>query len=145
MDCILPSGAKLHITVSTFVDSHALVKAIMKSVKGLNLPQNLNDTEMSIAGAMGNPQLMATIVDKILSVAVSDEVEVALFKCMERATYEEVKITRSIFDDLKLGEQAREDYFSICSKVIEANCKPFFKKTFSALSGLTQAPTESPK
>lgn len=145
MEFNLPTGAKIQITVAPFADAHALLKAIMRSVKGMDFPQSILDTDMSLAGAMGNPQLLSKIIDKILSIAVSDEVEQALFKCMERATYNGLKIDRRLFDDPNVTESLREDYYSICFKVIEANCKPFFKKTFSELSALTQAPTDAPK
>lgn len=145
MEHILPSGAQLNITVAPFADAHALLKAILRSVKGMSLPQNISEVDMSMAGIAGNPQLFGTVVDKILSVAVSDDVEKALFKCLERTTYDGVKIHPVIFDDPKYTDRIREDYYSICLKVIEANCKPFFKTAFSELLASTQTLTESPK
>lgn len=126
----LPSGAKLNVTVAPFADASALLKAILRSVKGMALSTETLQMEL---GELRNPAVFSQILDKILSVAVSDEVEEKLFRCFERSVYDGVKVTKALFDDINLGERAREDYYTICMKVIEVNCSPFFKTAFSGL------------
>lgn len=145
-DITLPSGAKLKITVAPFGDAHALLKAILKAVKGLNLSPESLGVDMSLEGLRtAPPSFLSQIIEKVLSIATSDEVEQALFKCCERSVYQGVRVTREIFDDPKIGTQAREDYYQIAFKVIEANCKPFFKGAFSGFSVSALAPGQDPK
>lgn len=143
-EIILPSGAKLQITVAPFADSHALLKAILRSVRGAQFSTGIMDTDMSMEGIKNSPEALSQIIDKVLSIATSDEVDAALRKCFERVIYQGVKLTISIFDDPNFSEDIRVDYYTICMKVIEANCKPFFKETFSGLSALAQKPVKSP-
>lgn len=121
MDFTLPSGCKLVVSESSYQDSNGLLKALLATAKGVPLAKNLLDTDVT------------ALKDIVLEAATSAEVDQALFKCAERATYENVKVTRDLFDDPKLKEKARGDYFLILWHVIEVNCGPFFGKTFSAL------------
>ena len=140
MDFVLDSGAKISITVSSFEDALNLTKSIERAIKGLKLPVSALgieiDTKNPSSMFMQNNDLMGEVIDKIISVATSEEVELCLFKCFARATYEGVKITKDLFDDISLGDKAREDYYPMCVKVIEVNCSPFFKRALSAFAGL---------
>jgi hypothetical protein len=119
-EIVLESGARLNITIAPFADANALYKAILKSGKESGL-----STDM-----MG----------LFSSALVSEEVERCLFKCFERVTYNGIKLRKEIFDDPDVAfEHLREDYYIICIKVAEENCKPFFIATFSGLKELTQA------
>lgn len=144
-DINLPSGAKLHITIAPFADAHALLKAILKAVKGTQISAGTLDGDMSMDGILRSPELLSQIIDKVLSIATSDEVEACLWKCFERTTYQGIKLYRVLMDDPKFSDGIREDYYTICMKVIEANCKPFFKQTFSGLSILAPITDSSPK
>ncbi len=119
-DFILGSGAKLHVTVSSFEDANALRKALLRTAKGVPLGADPMQMDLSV------------LKDVFIEAASSDEVERCLFKCMDRVSYQDVKVSRSLFDDPKLGEMARADLFEIYWKVIEVNCAPFFVKAFSA-------------
>lgn len=131
-DFDLPSGAKLHVSVSPFQDAKALTKALMKSVGGIQLAANPLDMDVSV------------IKDMLVSAGTSEEVEAALWKCMARATYNNVKVTPDLFDAVDLGDSARKDYFTICAKVIEVNCLPFFDQTLSTLKTFLQKKSVSP-
>lgn len=145
MEITLTSGSKLNITVAPFAQAHALLKAILKAVKGMSVSNDVLGADMSLEGIRNSPALFTQIVEKVLAIAVSPEVEDRLFECFARATWNGERITRELFDDPKLGDQAREDYYTICLKVIEANCKPFFKQTFSGLMASSPMPAESQK
>lgn len=120
-DFVLGSGARLHVTTAPFVDANALRKTLLKTAKGIPLSADPLSMDLSV------------LKDVFIEAASSDEVERVLFKCMERVSYQDVKVTPALFDDLKLGEQARTDLLEMYWKVIEVNCGPFFLKAFSAL------------
>lgn len=143
MELILDSGAKLVITVAPFQDAHGLLKAILRSVKGTDIANV--DIPDSLEKMRNNLQALSPLIDKVLSIATSDDVEVALFKCFQRVSYNDLKITRDLLDDPKIGDQLRQDYYTICYRVIEENCKPFFVRTFSGLRASPQTPDVSQK
>lgn len=133
-EVILPSGAKLGVGPCPFGDAHRLVKAIMGSLKGADLPAEVAGVDTDDLGAaLKSPALLSTLMDRILTVATSDDVERAVMACMERCTYDGEKITRDLFDDPEVTEKIREDYYRICMEVVKANCAPFFRKAFSGL------------
>lgn len=122
----LDSGAKLEVTESPFVDAFALEKALITCVKetnltGLEIKKDIFDMDVDI------------LFKSILMIAISPEVEQCLFKCLERATYNNVRVNHALFDDPKIGLQTREDFHEICLKVAEVNCRPFLKRIFSVL------------
>jgi hypothetical protein len=121
-DFTLKSGAKLHITSAPFEDAIALVEVLKKSVAGLD------------------PSLQ---IDS--GVFASPEVRKALYPCFRLALYDTSIVAPSLFDDPKLGERARGDYFEICSRLIEVNCNPFFLKTSSVSTDAPLPTTESQK
>lgn len=139
----LASGTKLVVTPAPYEDASDLFKAVMKAVKGLSLSEK--DLQTDIERIKDSPAVVAQFLDKILSVAVSDEVEEAIFKCGQRAAYSGIRVTRELFDDEKIGDRAREDHYQIWMKIVEVNCLPFFKQAFSAFETRPGTPTESPR
>lgn len=125
-DFELPSGAKLHVSTSDFQDAKALTKAIVKATSGIQLASNPMDMDVTI------------IKDLLVAAVTSDEIEAALFKCLARSTWNNIKVTSAIFDDPQFGEMARADYFIMCAKVVEVNCKPFFDQALSTLKTFLQ-------
>lgn len=136
-DFTLASGAVVHVTTASFDDCNALTKAISRCAKGL-----------PIGDVMGMD--LSVLKDYLVAAVASDDVERALFKCMERATYAmngsgPVRINKALFDDPQLGDAARQDYFEICAKVIEVDVAPFFVKAFSALKARMTSVASSQK
>ncbi len=130
----LPTGAKLGVDAASFAESHRLVKAIMGAMRGGELPSEALGVDTDNLGeALKNPALLTQIVDRVLAVATSDDVEKALMACLGRCTYNGVKITPDLLDEPDVTENIREDYYKVCLEVIKANCAPFFKRTFSGL------------
>ncbi len=121
MDYTLPSGAKMTVSEAAYVDADALLKALAKCAKGIPLPKNFLEADVTV------------LKDVLVEAIVSDEVDKALFKCGERAAYENMKVSVALFDDPKLKDSARQDRFMIFWHIIEVNCGPFFGKTFSIL------------
>lgn len=136
VEVVLSSGGKLAITRAPFPDSMALHKALLRS--GSGLPAGVELMQMDVSA----------LRDVLINAATSDEVERALFKCFERCTYESVRITPQIFDDPKIGTQAREDYYEAASEVVKVNCGPFVKRIVTrlkeAIGKLRSASPESP-
>jgi hypothetical protein len=134
MDFKLASGASLTVSQAPFVDAMALQKALLASVKGLPLSADIMKMDVSV------------LKDGVIAAATSPEVEKALFQCAARATYDNIVVSSDLFDDPKIGTQARKDFYDIAWKIIEVNCGPFFKTTFSRLkAALPAAPAASQK
>ena len=122
MNFVLPSGAKLTVSESSYADATALLKALTRCAKGIPLPKDLLDADVTV------------LKDMLVEATVSDEVDAALFKCAQRAVYEGVRVEKGIFDDPKMLEKGvRGDYFLILWHIVEVNCGPFFGKAFSIL------------
>jgi len=102
-DFILKSGEKLHISTPSFEESVSLIEAIKKITNGMD------------------PNL--SIDDAILSDAT---VRKAIYPCFQFSMYGIHKVSAALFDDPKIGEKARGDYFEICSRIIEVVSQPFF-------------------
>jgi hypothetical protein len=134
MDYQLASGAKLTVSQAPFVDAMALQKALLAAAKGLPMAADIMKMDVAV------------LKDVIIAAATSPEVEKALFQCAARATYDSVRVDPDLFDDAKIGTRARADFYEIAWKIIEVNCGPFFKTTFSRLkAALPAAPAASPK
>lgn len=136
----LPSGAQLVVTVAPFADAWALMKAALKTLKGVELKPE--DLKREMGSLMDSPSAFAMILDRVVDFATSPEVEAAVWRCAQRALYipagsdvafPGMKVSPSLFDDAEHGTAAREDYARMVAGILEVNCKPFLAK---ALSGL---------
>lgn len=123
-DFTLDSGAKLHVTRSPFVDAMALQNALIKSNRGVPLPNNPLNMEVG------------DLKDAIIAAISSNDVREHLDKCLARCTYNNVRISNELFDDAKMGDMARQDYYVIVWHVVEVNCGPFFFHLLSKWKGL---------
>lgn len=120
-DITLTSGSRIHITTASFANANALVKALLKAAEGMPLDESLLRKDVSI------------LKDTVIRAATSPEVERALYACMERCSYNDIKLIPSNFDNPGTMDDFRRDYFEVCWKVVEVNCGPFFDKAFSTL------------
>lgn len=141
IETTLPSGATLKITPAAFRHANALNKAIAEAAKGVFVPGSAFDKELSVQGILSDPAAVGVFVNTLLSVATSDKVEAAIFACGEKALYNGVPVTPALFDEPKLGDDARVDYYVICFEIIKANCAPFFGKALSGFRALVPAAT----
>lgn len=136
MQHTLASGATLDITIAPFADAHRLLKAFLKALKGTELPRELLEVDpatMKPSDFLAHPELLKLLMDRAIELCTSEEVEAALFQCFDRVLYDTHRLTRGLFDDPKYADQLKADFFAIAYYVVEANCKPFFKQTFSRL------------
>lgn len=144
----LPSGAILVVTVAPFKDAWTLMKASLKTLKGMELkPEDLRRDMASLADS---PSVISVFLDRIVEFATSPEVESALWQCAQRALYIPAgslvefpgeHVSANLFDDPKFGNTAREDYARIIAGIMEVNCKPFL---VNALSGFLKQKDKNP-
>jgi hypothetical protein len=110
----LQSGAELAITLAPFEDSKNLYQALLSELKVLKVEYN---TEIDV-----------NFFKDIFCVGFSSKaVEAALWKCMSRVTYNDLKVTKDTFE----VEEARQDYFDVCFEVARANIAPFTKNLYA--------------
>lgn len=118
----LPSGAELRITLAPFSDSKALYQAFLEEIKSLKWE--------------ASTEIDTNFIKDIFCVGLaSKKFEAALWKCMERALYNNLKITENSFEP----EEARQDYMVVCFEVAKENIMPFTKTLmplFSQVSGM---------
>jgi hypothetical protein len=113
-DFKLKSGENLHVSTAPFEDAVCLVEAVKSVTLGMDPSSEIDDA------ILANPN-----------------VRKALYPCFALAMWGIHKVSPQLFNDQKVGEKARGDYFEICSKIIEVNMKPFFL-TLSSKSTTTQ-------
>lgn len=121
-DFILKSGAKLHVTTAPFEPAVSLVEVVKKAAAGMSSDLDVGNVALS-----------------------SPEVRKALYEVFPWATYEGFKLYPGLFNEPKIGDQARGDYFEICARLIEVNTRPFFLKTSSKSTDSPEALLESRK
>lgn len=121
-DFILKSGAKLHVTTAPFEQSVSLVEVVKKAAVGLSKDMDIGNLALS-----------------------SPEVRKALYEVFPWATYDSFKLYPGLFDEPKIGDKARGDYFEICARLIEVNARPFFLTISSTSTDSPEALLESQK
>lgn len=125
-DFTLSSGAKLHVNMAPFRLGAALKNAIAKELRGIDM----GGVELD-SNVFASPALM----DKALGIIGSKDVEDCIIALYSWATYDGVKLSEELLDDVKIGENIRGDYFEIALKLAEVNCGPFFRSALSAWKG----------
>lgn len=121
MDIVLPTGARLVVSEASYQDVDALMTALANAGIGVQLANDLLNMDVTI------------LKDALLKSYASQALKDAIFKCAQRAVYENTKVTRGLFDDPKLKDKARADHFLILWEVVKVNCTPFFAQIFSVL------------
>lgn len=113
-EIVLPTGAKLVITSAPFADAKALYQAVVEEMRGIKASPDVElDTNW--------------IKDMLCAGLSSKKIDAALAKCMERATYDGIRIVADTFEPVK----AREDYLTVCFEVAKENIMPFTKSLYA--------------
>lgn len=123
------SGVTVVINPAKLKVATALKNAIFREIgkSGIKLPPDKIDLKTEITG-----ELVETIVQPILLLDSSPEVEKAIFDCLIFCTYDHEKITYDTFEDI----EARADYYEVVIECIKDNLMPFFKNLVSKLKTL---------
>lgn len=127
----LKSGAELEATLCSFDVAEELLQAVTQEMAGINMSFSgidMNDIMNSeLSGSSIN-----TIKNMVSAVIVSPKIQACVWKCLARATRDNVKITREMFEDVS----ARSDYLEIMKEVLVFNLSPFFGNLASLLHSL---------
>lgn len=107
--------AKVVINQAGFRDSFNLKSAISKALSERKI--NFEDI------------LDGDIAGIFLALDSSDDIIDKVFKCLEKSSYNGIKITPELFDD----ESARLDFYEIVYYCLKVNVYPFFKCLCSKL------------
>lgn len=102
----LDSGANLEVTLAAFVEGHKLFKVVTDELGDIDFD---NDSVQKLSF-----RLMS-----------SDAVEAALWPCMGRATYNNMKLSKELFED---GD-VRGDFITVAKEVLVFNLLPFSRGT----------------
>jgi hypothetical protein len=132
MDYKTKSGADLTVNIAPFRDVMNLKNAIQKTIKSEDLSQ-LGNLDIESLKKGNSQSIFSGIVNAILSVDSSEDVYKATFKCLERCTYNDEKVTERLFEK----EEVRVDYYEIMFFCIKDNLEPFFRNVLSALPNIT--------
>lgn len=119
----LKSRNKLIVSMAAFEDGNDLRKAVMRCM-----------AKAGLDGFQSEEAVQQLLCD--------NDVERLMFSCAQAAIYAGAKVDKKLFDDPKLAEDARGDYFEIVSRVLGVNLNPFFRQA-SLQSGTTSPSVES--
>src|SRR5574343_282136 len=121
----LPSGAVLHVSEAPFEDAKNLYQIVLKELKTVDITVEADMVKVS-------KEVMCSLLS-------SKRIEKAVWKCMERSTYNKRKMTPDIFEDSK----ARGDYIECLYRVARENLEPFTKSLYAkfqeVMAGITSS------
>ena len=114
-DFTAPSGAKVSVTISSYEICFDLLRAVRKVTleKGKTIEN--------------------------VDVLIDPDVDRLIYKCMERATYDDQRITRETFE----LEARRGDFLPIASEIMSINLNPFVPGLSSASKDISQGTNSS--
>jgi hypothetical protein len=123
----LESGATLIMSDVPFAEARELEVAVASEFRKLKLdPQAEIDVNF--------------IKDIALTAVSSKEIELALWKCLGRCTYNGNRIKKETFEP----DEAREDFHQVCLEVAQHTLAPFMKNLFARLKPFIQMVKKSP-
>lgn len=110
----LPSKAVLKLQLSSFAVSKALWQSMMEEGRTLNLDMNA--------------EIDGNLFKDIFCVALSSrKIESAVWKCLEKCTINDIRITEDTFEP----EEFRDDYLTVMFEVAKENILPFTKSLYA--------------
>lgn len=134
----LDSGAMLEVTMAPFQDGYKLLKSVMKEAESINMNFGFKGkTFKELFEFELTDEFFNTLKNVLSRMISSDIIEEALWSCLSRCTYNNIKITKDLFDS---NIEAREDFLVIAKEVIWFNLSPFGKNLQSMLKGISQKP-----
>ena len=132
MQKVLESGALLDLSICSFAEGNRLMKAVAKEIKSIQISLGASEQAPDFLKLKVGDDAMNTIKNLVASLLASDEIEAALWPCIERGTYNSIHIQRDIFED----EKVRADYIPIMKEALVFNLNPFFKSLISLAKDL---------
>ena len=138
-----PSGARVEVSISDYSTCFDLMKAVLKAVRSGGVSSKIPDNiQLSDLGKFSEMDIkdLGGFADAVIDIITSKEVEELTFKCMERATYNDQRITRATFEP----EATRGDFIFVAFQVIKINLNPFGSHLSSGLKDMFQGTNSSP-
>lgn len=85
---------------------------------------------MSISEMLAKDEILYEDLFK-MAIAIDSDVDVfdACFECMDKSIYNDIKITKAVFED----ESARADLYEVLFYCLKVNIYPFFRHLLSSL------------
>lgn len=120
---VLPSGAKLEITLLPYEEAWHVAQRVAKVLEGLKLDDVQIDMKKFLVSDISKFQ------GPILHLLASRELVDAAKVCFKRCTYNDLKIDAATFNDA----DARQDFLPAVFHVLKENIAPFFKGLISSL------------
>jgi len=137
-----PSGAKIEMTLSDYSLCWDLLKAVLRAVRQGGVSKKIpEDVQLSDLSKLSDANLqdLGGLADAVIDIVTSIEVEELIYKCMNRCTYNNERITRATFEP----EDKRGDFLFVAWEVGRANVRPFGSHLTSGLKNAFQQ--EKPK
>jgi hypothetical protein len=138
----LDSGSILEVTLAPFEVGHKLLKSVMKELESVKISMGVKAKSLQEFFDLDvNDEAINTLKNLLTRLIGSELVEESLWACMERATYNNKKINRDTFEEVK----AREDFLIVAKEVLWFNLSPFLKNISSLFQGIQVKSTQSQK
>ena len=132
MQKVLESGSVLDLSICSFAEGNRLMKAVAKEIKNTQISLGAKGQMGDFLKLQVGDDALNTIKNLVTGLLVSDEIEAALWPCIERGTYDGVHIKKEIFED----EKTRADYIPILKEALVYNLSPFFKSLKSLVKDI---------
>lgn len=121
---ILPSGAKLEITPLPYLKAWGVSQVLAKEVEKIGL-------DMKEFKSIDFKNLLAvdalSFKNPLCALLASESILEAAKTCMERCTYNGLRIDEDTFERI----EARQDFLPVVFSVLKENISPFFANLFS--------------
>ena len=121
------NGKSLVVNEATFEEVLELKKAFQEQLKNL-------DFDITRLEGLGVEKSIESLIMFLLNTETSERFEEALFQCLKSCTYENVSITKDLFNDMV---EARNDYYEIIKECVQVNLRPFMQSLSSQFPFLT--------
>ena len=132
MQKVLESGALLDLSICSFAEGNRLMKAVAKEIKNTQISLGAKGQMGDFLKLQVGDDALNTIKNLVTGLLASDEIEAALWPCIERGTYDGIHIKKDIFED----EKVRADYIPILKEALVYNLSPFFKSLKSLVKDI---------
>ena len=134
-ECTTANNANLKINDATFSEAIELQRVIFEEAKKLKL--DIGEIEVEQFSSVSS--LLNCFKDLFLNLMTSKDFDAIVFKCLKHCTYNDIQITKNLFEDIP---DVRGDYYEIIKECVEYNLAPFIKSLTSQLSILFPTQTQ---
>lgn len=144
----MPSGAVLHMGRPLYADAGRLRNALARAAGAM--PLSADEMKTGMQQLKDNPSAGGALLQRIMGVVASEEVEGAIFDCLRVASYQpqgsnaRIKMNRELLDDEQFGDAARQDLYPIFYRVVEVAVLPFLGALVSMYTAYLKKAASAP-